>query len=199
VTRSRGIRRRQKEDVMVRFWRYVHSEPNTGCWLWVGALHEAGYGMLNVDQRAVRAHRISYEHFRGPIPADLELDHLCRQRCCVNPDHLEAVSHQENMRRGQLFDLGELSRRKDSCPFGHPYDEQNTVSYRGHRKCRACHTQDSKARSIAARSPEYPIPHQRRKTHCPQGHPYNSENTRLYQGRRYCKICQKRHRDARVR
>lgn len=88
--------------------RYI-PEPNSGCWLWLGELNSAGYGRIsqgsNHNGTRVRslAHRVSYELAKGPIPEGLELDHLCRVRCCVNPGHLEPVTRSENNRRGDLM------------------------------------------------------------------------------------------------
>lgn len=79
------------------------------------------------------AHRVAYEEIMGPVPEGLELDHLCRTRSCVNPSHLEPVTHRENMNRGDV-----ATRRKTHCPKGHPYDEENTGIYNGYRNCRAC-------------------------------------------------------------
>lgn len=76
------------------------STPDVGCWEWQGPLNSAGYGYVRAEGRIWRSHRVMYEHFVGPIPAGLDLDHLCRNRRCARPDHLEAVTHQENMRRG---------------------------------------------------------------------------------------------------
>lgn len=73
-----------------------------GCWLWIGSTNFGGYGTYYVSGRAVRAHRFSYELFVGKIPDGLELDHLCRYKSCVNPKHLEPVTHQENVIRGHL-------------------------------------------------------------------------------------------------
>lgn len=89
------------EKTLARFEAKFVPEPNSGCWLWIAALHErAGYGAFRYKGQARLAHRVSYEHFRGIIPAGLVLDHLCRTRCCVNPEHLEAVTLLENIRRG---------------------------------------------------------------------------------------------------
>src|SRR6202030_118623 len=78
-----------------KFDRHWIPEPNSGCWLWLGACNEFGYGKFG----KVKAHRFSYEREKGPIPDGLEIDHLCRNKSCVNPDHLEAVTHGENRRR----------------------------------------------------------------------------------------------------
>ncbi len=84
-----------------RFTSKYTVEPNTGCWLWTAHVVKGGYGRFR-DGRMVLAHRWSYEHFNGPIPAGEEVDHLCRVRSCVNPQHLEAVTHVINVNRGDL-------------------------------------------------------------------------------------------------
>jgi hypothetical protein len=75
-------------------------EPNSGCWLWFGCVNSKGYGQMKTPTRAVLAHRFAYEQFRGPLMVGFVLDHLCRQRCCVNPDHLEQVTQAVNLARG---------------------------------------------------------------------------------------------------
>src|ERR1019366_4519713 len=85
--------------MLERFLKFVLPEPNTGCWLWTGGLNRGGYGQFMTPPCTV-AHRVAYELFVGPIPEGLQLDHLCRVRSCVNPQHLEPVSQQENIRRG---------------------------------------------------------------------------------------------------
>jgi len=123
----------QPRSIVDRFMQKVIVTPD--CWAWSGGLSSQGYARLG---RGMYAHRISYEIYVGPIPDGTELDHLCRNRGCVNPDHLEAVSHRENVRRGIA---GQQGREKTHCPQGHPYDLQNT--YRrpdrpNTRDCRTC-------------------------------------------------------------
>ncbi len=85
-------------DVEPHFMRRVSPEPNSGCWLWLGNSHENGYGRYGKGPEW--AHRVAYELFQGPIPEHLELDHLCRNRGCVNPSHLEPVTSAINTQRG---------------------------------------------------------------------------------------------------
>lgn len=72
-----------------------------GCWFWLGATNSDGYGRIRIEGKTKFAHRIYYEHHIGPIPDGLELDHLCRNRSCVRPEHLEPVTHKENIRRSR--------------------------------------------------------------------------------------------------
>lgn len=125
-------------------------EITDGCWLWSAFRNQHGYGMIRDEGRVVRAHRVAYEAFRGPVPKGLELDHLCRNRACVRPSHLEAVSHAVNMRRGA--GVAGLNAAKSTCVNGHVFDIANTyVRAAGQRTCRACHRAHERARSMRAR------------------------------------------------
>lgn len=115
-----------------RFWSKV--EKTDGCWLWRGGLFRTGYGCFYEVPRPGRlAHRYAYELLVGPVPEGLELDHLCRVRHCVNPAHLEPITHAENMARG-------IHATKTHCKHGHEFTEANTLLRNGGkgRTCRAC-------------------------------------------------------------
>lgn len=112
-----------------RFWAKVDRGP--GCWVWTGGKTKDGYGRVRICDRNFVSHRVSYEWANGAIPEGLELDHLCRNKACVNPEHLEPVTRVENQRRRAAIIT--------HCPAGHEYDERNTyVSASGHRFCREC-------------------------------------------------------------
>jgi HNH endonuclease len=141
-------------DLADRWWLRVNRDAPGGCWEWIGAKWARGYGIFIQPgtQKHLAAHRWGYEHLVGPIPEGLELDHLCRNRSCVNPAHLEPVTHLENVRRGLVRLNGQREREKTHCPAGHLYDEKNThVNDRGWRRCRACNAAQTRRRKAAAR------------------------------------------------
>lgn len=108
-----------------------------GCWEWVGAHAGTGYGYVRVNGAMRGAHRAVYERFRGPIPDGKELDHLCRNVDCVNPDHLEVVTGRENTMRS--LSPSAANARKTTCSNGHAFTPENTRRWGGHRYCIACH------------------------------------------------------------
>lgn len=120
-----------------RFWAKVDGRGEGVCWSWTAALASGGYGLFTVHERMVLSHRFAYELLVGPIPDGLHIDHLCRNRRCVNPDHLEPVTCRENVLRG--VSNSARNARKTHCPQGHPYDDENTyITPVGGRNCRAC-------------------------------------------------------------
>ena len=132
------------EDWEHRFWAKVSPEPMSGCWLWTASLDGYGYGQFGKSKGVVlKAYRLSYELLVGPVPDGLEIDHLCRVRACLNPDHLEAVTHRENMRRAALL--------RTHCPSGHQYSGDNLYVNRGSRFCRRCHVLSERARRATLR------------------------------------------------
>ena len=123
------------------FWAKVDASGD--CWIWTGRKNDKGYGILFWEGATRLAHRVAYELLAGPITEGLEPDHLCRVRSCVNPDHLELVTHRENCRRGVGF--AGSHARATHCPQGHPYDMANTMSLKnGWRDCRECHKRITK-------------------------------------------------------
>lgn len=120
---------------MERFWSKVDTSGD--CWEWLAYRQPDGYGTFKLNGSMRLAHRIAYELVKGPIPEGLQLDHLCRNRGCVNPSHLEPVTLIENQRRSP-FKYGQLTH----CPHGHPFSEENTLIWRRARGtvriCRTC-------------------------------------------------------------
>ena len=110
---------------------------DTPCWLWTASTHPNGYGRFEVDGRSIEAHRAANRLLIGEVPEDLELDHLCRIRACVNPQHLDAVPHGVNLARSPLVGRCSQLRQaaKTRCPKDHLYD---LIDEKGRRRCRTC-------------------------------------------------------------
>lgn len=125
-----------------RFRQKVQIMPN-GCWRWTGSISK-GYGRYwdSEIRRKVQAHVFAYETLIGRIPEGKEPDHLCRNPDCVNPEHLEPVTHQVNLQRGIN---NTFAKSKTHCPKGHPYDDDNTyINSFGRRSCKVCRKERSR-------------------------------------------------------
>lgn len=167
------------------------------CWRWTGFHDACGYGRAFVDGKVRMAHRVAFEFLVGPIPKDKEIDHLCRNRGCVNPLHLQPVSHKENMRRGLA---GAHLLAKTHCPAGHEYEGNARKTFvidadgtrHQMRACRLCGR--TRTAAYKAKNPQPKVPRPRR-THCPQGHEYSTANTYFWVDKRtnktcrYCRAC----------
>lgn len=114
------------DDLPARIADKIIPEPMSGCWLWVGGIDGRGYGAVWLNGKVRKAHRVVFEAAYGPVGTGLEFDHLCRNTACVNPMHLDPVTHLENVRRG--------AAKKAACPNGHRYD----IVTGGSRRCRRC-------------------------------------------------------------
>jgi hypothetical protein len=128
------------EDIRTSLAEYFvtrYEVQQDDCWRWTGAISRGGYGQAHACGIQVAAHRLAYELFVGPISGGLVLDHLCRQRWCCNPEHVEPVTQAENIRRGLT---GHINATKTHCPYGHPYTADNTyvIPATGARACRTC-------------------------------------------------------------
>lgn len=108
----------------------------SGCWEWTGSRGSKGYGRFAIKDELHSAHRVTYRAFVGAIPGGLQIDHLCRNRCCVNPAHLEAVSARENVSRGQGRPA--ILMKQTECKRGHAFTNENTIVDKYGRHCREC-------------------------------------------------------------
>lgn len=126
-----------RQTIQERFWSKVRI-TNT-CWLWMASCNKDGYGVFRLNRSMKKAHRMSYAWVLGEISEGFELDHLCRHRNCVRPNHLEPVTHLENMRRGDITAMGAPNRDKTYCIKGHEFTKENTYLTKDcKRSCREC-------------------------------------------------------------
>lgn len=143
------------EILAERFQRKYRHDPETGCWVWIAGHFDNGYGCFAVNGRATGAHRFSYELHVGQIPIGLQIDHLCRNPGCVNPDHLEAVTAQENTLRGNAPSA--VLARRSCCKHGHPLTPDNVyppsaVASHAGRRCKTCTRKEARERARRKRA-----------------------------------------------
>ncbi len=141
-------------SVISRLWKRVNKNgpvpshrPDLGpCWLWFGTIDAYGYGVINIDRKVKQCHRVSFELAKGEIPVGLTVDHLCRVRPCLNPDHLESVSRGENVLRGNGY--SGTNARKTECKRGHPLSGLNLYILPDgrQRRCRECGRESDRRR-----------------------------------------------------
>ena len=172
-------------SIPVRLLRHRYVTP-AGCWEWIGCRSMAGYGYIGIAHKGQPVHRVAYREWVGPIPPGLEIDHLCRNRSCFNPAHLEAVTRRVNNLRGTGFSAH--NARRTHCAQGHALVPPNLyTTNRGYRGCRRCNANAAR-RQAHREGRTLQLPPALR-THCPQGHPYDTANTiRGSHGRR-CREC----------
>jgi hypothetical protein len=178
------------QGLRTRLFSRAIINPDSGCWEWTGS-KDHGYGSIHFRGKMIRAHRAAWRLWFGLIPNGLELDHLCRNRACVNPAHLEPVSHRENTLRGTA-PVSE-NAAKTHCSNGHEFTPENTGRNKdGSRYCKSCLRERSSARRRreAEREGRALLPPPAERTHCKNGHEYTPANTyRLPDGRRDCRTC----------
>lgn len=144
-----------RPDVLARFWAKVnpcgpvHPTLGSACWLWTAAVGSGGYGVVWQTGSLLYAHRFAYEAVIGPVPEGLHIDHLCRVRNCVRPDHLEPVTQRENILRG--VGMCAVQAKRTHCPQGHPYSGDNLYVLRGKRYCRECVRKSNRERAARKR------------------------------------------------
>jgi HNH endonuclease len=128
-----------KEPMLSRLERFYIPEPNSGCWLWIGYVDKLGYGcMRGYPGKTRKPHRVSYELHKGAIPEGLVLDHLCRNPCCINPDHLDPVTDRQNILRSELTSAAK-NLKKTHCEHGHLLQGENLRYHKdGSRRCVTC-------------------------------------------------------------
>ncbi len=163
--------------------------PDGDCIVWTGNVMKNGYGMMRVHYQRKYVHRLAYELAKGPIPDGLHIDHLCRNRKCVNPEHLEAVTPAENIRRGVPHWKLRRRPKPETCSKGHAMNEENTYWTGKGWKCRIC----IRAWNVAHHRDTY-VPRQREpETHCRKaGHEFTPENTIIQAtGARTCRACRR--------
>jgi hypothetical protein len=112
-------------------------EKTSSCWVWKNAKDKDGYGIFWDQTKIIKAHRFSYQLFKDKIPQGLQINHLCKNTSCVNPNHLEVVSCRENLMKGDT--IAKQNAEKTHCKRGHEFNNKNTRFFKNERYCLPCH------------------------------------------------------------
>jgi hypothetical protein len=135
-----------KKTLEERFYSKINKIDS--CWIWTASKNDQNYGLIWVNGKHVRAHRISYMLAYGELSDKLVIDHLCRNTLCVNPEHLEQVPQSENVKRGMAGKINNAQRKKTHCPKGHEYSRVTKQGYRQCGTCRSRQEMESRKRRI---------------------------------------------------
>lgn len=136
------------------FWSHV--SKSSGCWSWSLGHSKCGYARVTIARKMLMAHRVAYFLVNGDIPGGMVIDHTCRNRGCVNPDHMRVVTNKQNILAKGATSPSARNARKTHCTHGHPYNEENTRRQGSRRYCRACERR--KAAERYARLRLFPSP-----------------------------------------
>lgn len=173
------------EQQLDRFWRKVFRSSPNECWAWSGAKDQDGYGLFWLAGSMKRAHRVSMELENGAIAEGLVVDHICRNRSCVNPSHLRTVTRYTNVHENSEAPA-HLNSLKTTCVNGHPLEGANLVFNGKRRRCRECEQswrEAYQAKQVTTQ-PRYPV------VECAQGHPMTGDNLVIKaNGNRRCRQC----------
>ena len=120
-------------------------KTSENCWEWKGYIGKDGYGVIKINGRLYKSHRLCYVIFKGDLNIDLVIDHACKNRSCVNPDHLREVTHRFNNVTNSISPIA-LNSLKTHCKNGHEFTEGNTLMKKDGRRCRSCKRNNEKGR-----------------------------------------------------
>lgn len=183
------------DDILLNIILHDPSTLDTGCWGYPKSPDGDGYIISVIKRKQKQLHKLMYEHFVGAIPKGMVCHHRCQNKWCCNFEHIELKTPSDHNR--EVGHIAQIHASKTHCPHGHPYNDSNTlIKNTGARRCRECARIESE--KYRERVKDNPPPSWRpkgklpKKTHCPQGHPYDEENTYVAQrGDRQCRICRR--------